>query len=123
VPAIWIVQIGQRHGEYPVCFCGIDRIEGPSLVSLRSTRTAACRSATRVATGSLVLSWPGTAVRSAVARRRIPPGTVAASFFGPAAASQSSTVYVGAGDGSGTDQFTTLAASARAGSRRPGNRT
>jgi hypothetical protein len=28
VPAIWIVQIGQRHGEYPVCFCGIDRIDG-----------------------------------------------------------------------------------------------
>jgi hypothetical protein len=31
VPAIWIVQIGQRHGEYPVCFCGLDRIDGAGL--------------------------------------------------------------------------------------------
>ena len=31
VPAIWIVQIGQRHGEYPVCFCGVDRMDGAGL--------------------------------------------------------------------------------------------
>ena len=31
MPAIWIVQIGQRHGEYPVCFCGVDRIDRAGL--------------------------------------------------------------------------------------------
>jgi len=47
---------------------------GPPLVSLRSTRTAACRSSTCVATGSLVLSSPGGAVLSAVTSRTSRPG-------------------------------------------------
>ena len=31
MPAIWIVQIGQRRGEYPVRFRGVDRIERAGL--------------------------------------------------------------------------------------------
>jgi hypothetical protein len=54
----------------------------------------------------------GGAVLSELTSRTSRPGIVAASFFGPAAASQSSTAYVRAADGSGsgTSQFTMLAA-------------
>jgi hypothetical protein len=38
VPAIWIVQIGQRHGEHPVCFCGIDWIDGAGLTPVGDDR-------------------------------------------------------------------------------------
>jgi hypothetical protein len=31
MPAIGFVQIAQRHAEYPVCICGIDRIDGAGL--------------------------------------------------------------------------------------------
>jgi hypothetical protein len=34
VPAIWIVQIGQRQGEYPVCFCGVDRMNAAGLAPI-----------------------------------------------------------------------------------------
>lgn len=35
VPAIWIVQIRQRHGQHPMCFCGVDRIDGAGLAPVR----------------------------------------------------------------------------------------